>query len=189
MLFGQLWFSWQLQSAWRFFVYYTIFLHNSKINTMGTRNKTMVISNEKVKVSQYGQWDGYPSGQGADILKFLQNTDLKEFKAKVDQLEVLTEQDTEVINKILKSGERDYKKDFPEYHRDTAAGILDLIMQDKIWNKKMLITKDDYWIQYFYTIDLDNNVLIVEGDREATFDLDNLPSLSEFLTALDDADE
>jgi len=38
---------------------------------MGTRNLTMVISDGKTKIAQYGQWDGYPSGQGADILAFL----------------------------------------------------------------------------------------------------------------------
>ena len=31
----------------------------------------MVISKGETKVAQYGQWDGYPSGQGVDILEFL----------------------------------------------------------------------------------------------------------------------
>lgn len=38
---------------------------------MGTRNLTMVISKGETKVAQYGQWDGYPSVQGANILNFL----------------------------------------------------------------------------------------------------------------------
>jgi len=53
---------------------------------MGTRNLTMVISNGKTKVAQYGQWDGYPSGQGAAILNFFKKADLKVFKEKVDTL-------------------------------------------------------------------------------------------------------
>ena len=38
---------------------------------MGTRNLTMVISNGKTKVAQYGQWDGYPDGQGMTALSTL----------------------------------------------------------------------------------------------------------------------
>jgi len=55
---------------------------------MGTRNMTMVIDQEGAKkVAQYGQWDGYPSGVGADILNFLKNTELFEkFKAKLGRV-------------------------------------------------------------------------------------------------------
>ena len=46
---------------------------------MGTRNLTMVIDQKgKKKVAQYGQWDGYPSGVGANVLKFLENKELVE---------------------------------------------------------------------------------------------------------------
>lgn len=38
---------------------------------MGTRNLTMVINKKgDLKVAQYGQWDGYPEGQGVTILNF-----------------------------------------------------------------------------------------------------------------------
>ena len=52
---------------------------------MGTRNLTMVIHKEEPKIAQYGQWDGYPSGQGSTALKFLfkmMNED-KEFAEKL----------------------------------------------------------------------------------------------------------
>ena len=36
---------------------------------MGTRNLTKVINEQgEVVVAQYGQWDGYPSGQGVNAL-------------------------------------------------------------------------------------------------------------------------
>ena len=49
---------------------------------MGTRNLTTVIKNSETKVAQYGQWDGYPGGQGLTALKFLLKTDLSEFSKK-----------------------------------------------------------------------------------------------------------
>ena len=50
---------------------------------MGTRNLTMVIDRAgKLKVAQYGQWDGYPSGQGATILAFAKD---KEKMAKLEK--------------------------------------------------------------------------------------------------------
>lgn len=49
---------------------------------MGTRNLTMVIDREgQYKVAQYGQWDGYPSGQGVTILNFAKD------KSKMERLE------------------------------------------------------------------------------------------------------
>ncbi len=38
---------------------------------MGTRNLTRVILNGKNVVAQYCQWDGYPDGQGRQLLEFL----------------------------------------------------------------------------------------------------------------------
>lgn len=38
---------------------------------MGTRNLTCVVVDGVYKVAQYGQFDGYPSGQGATALEFL----------------------------------------------------------------------------------------------------------------------
>ena len=52
---------------------------------MGTRNLTMVISQEKTKVAQYGQWDGYPEGQGVKILSILKKVDMSELKKKEEE--------------------------------------------------------------------------------------------------------
>ena len=38
---------------------------------MGTRNLTVVFMDGEYKVAQYGQWDGYPEGQGITCFNFL----------------------------------------------------------------------------------------------------------------------
>ena len=40
---------------------------------MGTRNLTAVYIDGEYKVAQYGQWDGYPEGQGMTALTFLRD--------------------------------------------------------------------------------------------------------------------
>lgn len=48
---------------------------------MGTRNLTAVYLDGQYKVAQYGQWDGYPEGQGITVLTFLRDKmDLELFK-------------------------------------------------------------------------------------------------------------
>ena len=56
---------------------------------MGTRNLTMVISNGETKVAQYGQWDGYPSGNGVIVLEFLTSTNLDDFKKKLSKVKFM----------------------------------------------------------------------------------------------------
>ncbi len=42
---------------------------------MGTRHLTYVYEGETPLMCMYGQWDGYPSGYGADLAKFLNSFD------------------------------------------------------------------------------------------------------------------
>ncbi len=51
---------------------------------MGTRNLTLVKDKEgKTKVAQYGQWDGYPEGQGTTILNFIRSKENRGALAEV----------------------------------------------------------------------------------------------------------
>ena len=51
---------------------------------MGTRNLTMVIHEKKPVIAQYGQWDGYPAGQGTTVLEFLKNYDIEKSDVKMN---------------------------------------------------------------------------------------------------------
>ena len=78
---------------------------------MGTRNLTVVVSGGEHKVAQYGQWDGYPSGQGITILYFLRD----------DDQEGLVERLKERLNDVKYADKAfldAYNANAPEYHND-----------------------------------------------------------------------
>ena len=90
---------------------------------MGTRNLTMVIDKEgETKVAQYGQWDGYPDGQGATALDFLHNCDLEKLNEKLNELKWFTQDEL----KQLYSDEN-WRSKFPWLSRDLGADILNAI--------------------------------------------------------------
>lgn len=96
---------------------------------MGTRNLTMVINQKgETKVAQYGQWDGYPEGQGVTCLEFLTNCDLDLFKKQLDKLEFFTDEEIEKLdeNFDLVLQERPYLT------RDLGAKILRAI-HEGVW--------------------------------------------------------
>lgn len=145
---------------------------------MGTRNLTMVISGGKTKVAQYGQWDGYPEGQGLTALNFLRNNDLKRFQAQLEKVRFQTKADEKKLDAFMESiGSKDgwltmeqaekYKKEFPLLTRDNGAGILELINGLK---KKTFIhdssnfAADSLFCEWAYVIDFDKNTFeVYEG--------------------------
>ncbi len=116
---------------------------------MGTRNLTIVIHNKEVKVAQYGQWDGYPDGQGKICLRFLRGVlpGLAVFRKQLDRIRFLDDEKALEISKFMKSiGSKDgwmtveqaelYNEKYQYLGRDHGAGILEKIMNsadDVIW--------------------------------------------------------
>ena len=60
---------------------------------MGTRNLTVIKMGGKVKVAQYCQWDGYPSGVGAALARTLKTLDLSKFKKALMDVRFLTQKE------------------------------------------------------------------------------------------------
>lgn len=149
---------------------------------MGTRNLTMVISNGETKVAQYGQWDGYPEGQGAIALDFLVNTDLNQFKEKLKSVRFMNTTKQKEIDKWLKSvGSKDgwmtgeqaelYHQKYPLLTRDNGATILEKIMEceeETIWvQDNSEFAADSLFCEWAYVIDLDKNVFeVYQGFNE-----------------------
>lgn len=146
---------------------------------MGTRNLTMVISNGETKVAQYGQWDGYPSGNGVVVLDFLSTNNLDDFKKKLSKVKFMNGSKEKEINKWLKSigcengwmdGDQSilYHQKYPYLTRDNGAKILGMIMngeEDEIWiTDSTDFASDSLFCEWAYLVDLDKNVLeVYEG--------------------------
>ena len=122
-----------------------------EVTTMGTRHLTVVIKDNEIKLSQYGQWDGYFTYSGTKFLEFVkENLQSKSKKKQKYRIETFGEK----IDTLKKVDEKTYQefiaiKDkygfdntlnksqfaipfdimFPQFSRDTGVGILDIIMK------------------------------------------------------------
>lgn len=132
---------------------------------MGTRNLTIVYIDGEYRVAQYGQWDGYPEGQGATCLEFCRRLFYDvgfraEFERKIRACRWITQQEVDTINTRIKSGElEDWQSVYPELSRNTCADILKLIAnsKDEIKLKNSLSFAAEMDCEYAWVIDLDNN--------------------------------
>lgn len=140
---------------------------------MGTRNLTMVIRKQKPVIAQYGQWDGYPSGQGSKVLEFLKTADLEKFEKKLDNVRFMNEEDEKQMKIFLKSIDAEdgwmndeqadkYYKAYPYMSRNICAIILDLVYESNrevLLNDQTEFAEDSLFCEWAYVIDLDKKVL------------------------------
>ena len=116
---------------------------------MGTRHLTVIIKDNEIKLSQYGQWDGYFTYSGTKFLEFvkenLQSKSKKRQKYRIEtfgeKVELLKPVDEKTMQEV-----RDIKQKYgfvntfnksefaipfnimyPQFSRDTGVGILDII--------------------------------------------------------------
>lgn len=106
---------------------------------MGTRNLVAVQIDGRYKIAQYGQWDGYPSGKGLEVLEFLRERMNEAVFVKA--LRSSTYIAPEKLDALWKKYGADdegwvtmeqaaaMKRDHPEFSRDTGAKILDIVQE------------------------------------------------------------
>lgn len=109
---------------------------------MGTQNLTIVIDGGKHVVAQYGQWDGYPSGQGITALSFCRDhlatkEGVDEFRVKLKAVRFVSDQEIRELyasvgvdgsKKSLTYEEANRFADkYPYFTRDNGASILEMI--------------------------------------------------------------
>lgn len=168
---------------------------------MGTRHYQKVVTKDGViKVAQYGQWDGYPSGQGLGILEFLRTQDLNKYQDNLIKLRWGVKEDYEKIDEWAK-GVRGEKLDYDEERkllhqnkqhyalsRDCGSNVHKLILDGDV--EYLLHTTNaeaDRYCEGFYTIDFNQNKFIVEYHGTVKeYDLTNLPTEEEFLNDFDE---
>ena len=137
---------------------------------MGTRNLTCVMLDGKYRVAQYGQWDGYPEGQGKTVLNFLCGIDFEKFKSELRKIRFLTEDEHNKIielhtdnGSIVLGSEHDeyWKEHLTHIDRDIGAKVLYDIYEGKVKELKNSIefAKDSLFCEFCYVIDLDKNTL------------------------------
>lgn len=134
---------------------------------MGTRNLTAVFIDGEYKIAQYGQWDGYPEGQGITCLEFLRDKmDEERFKSALRELDWINKEE---LNKMwIDAGAEDgmisiekakaFEKKHPEFSRDTGAGILELVQNGSVGKKmqnEIAFVADGLFCEWAWVIDFD----------------------------------
>ena len=139
---------------------------------MGTRHLTVVVKDAKIKVAQYGQWDGYPDYSGVGILEILR----EDLDNLVNGLENCIEADEGILETMRKHVEEVsktsiengwmtmeqgevYQDLYPEQHRSTGYRILNMVADSQTplyLTNSFDFAADTVFCEWAYVIDLDN---------------------------------
>jgi len=149
---------------------------------MGTRNITMVVSGRATKLAQYGQWDGYPEGQGLTVLAFSRDNlrtpdDRAAFAHQLELVRFISpEQFKGLWEKVLGApiiGDKwrptdaqvdEFKRRHPYFTRDHGAEILSLVAKADgpvETRDETDFLADSLMCEWAYVIDLDQLTLEV----------------------------
>ncbi len=177
---------------------------------MGTRHLVAVQKNNEYRVAQYGQWDGYPSGQGLTVLEFLRSVDLKHFGLKVQSAQWIDEDQLLQLWETAGAPKGSafvpmpvsdkFNELYPHLHRNCGAEVLEYVLgapQGIQLTNSIDFAEDALFCEWAYVIDLDNKKLEVYSgtgeDNERfprlklhrSWKLSALPDDKDFLKELD----
>jgi hypothetical protein len=125
---------------------------------MGTRNLTCVVHGGQFKIAQYGQFDGYPAGQGSTILEFLHKFDRAQFEKKLALCRFAN--DVEDHAMLVALG-KNWLNKYPQMSREIAGEILQFVMGsdgELLLQDKSIFAADSVMCEWAYVVDLDKNV-------------------------------
>jgi len=186
---------------------------------MGTRNLIAIYKDGEYKVAKYCQWDGYPSGQGIGILRFLRDKmDREQFEEKLKLVRYIPDEEAE---KLYNENSSNFENLYPALCRNMGSEIFNFIKNSEeeiLTNNYIDFAGDSLFCEFAYVVDFDNNTFEVfegfnktplddnerfysfkgkgEGNVEyepvslsQKFDLNNLPTDEEFLNLLEEKEE
>lgn len=134
---------------------------------MGTRHLIAVQFNGEYKVAQYGQWDGYPEGQGKAVLNFLRDEKLfDKLKTNLGKCRFIEDDEVDRLNDLLNKSDA---KTVNWYHdfcsRDLGAKVLENIAgstdNEILLIDRISFAKDGLFCEWAYVVDLDKNTFEV----------------------------
>lgn len=147
---------------------------------MGTRHLTVIVKDNEIKLSQYGQWDGYFNGQGENFVKFVRDylqteRGLKKFKQKLDFLKEVDDETYNELSEMARKIEsfKEYSIPFsvflPQFSRDTGTDILRIIAElpTSDFDGKYYpihICDDASWCEFIYVLNLDTDEVYMLTD-------------------------
>ncbi len=152
---------------------------------MGTRGHQRVITKKgELKLSQYNQWDSYPSGQGLQILNYFRTGDLKKYQDNLNNLSQITTEEAAIVD-----ADKDWKIKYPYLSRDCGANIHQMIEDGEVKFVQFMDDEACDWCEGFYTIDFQENKFIAKfHDVTCEYPLNDLPSDEEFINQMERAE-
>jgi hypothetical protein len=160
---------------------------------MGTRNLTVVKDLEgTTKIAQYGQWDGYPSYSGIKALEFLRDkVNRDNLLVELQNVQFVGDEEVDQLYNQFETTDwenKDFLNAYPGLHRDTGIGILEVVANSTDIVKTVDNTEfanDSLFCEGIYEVDFSTNKFTSNfNDVVAMYDLDNLPTDEEYLSAM-----
>lgn len=147
---------------------------------MGTRHLIEVKDREgNLKVSQYCQWDGYPTGAGSSIVDFLKKDgNINKLDKALNKVRFFNQEEwDELIDKYNENDKETMQYVNQFISRDLSADILDnIVNSDKeeiLLQDSSDFKKDTLMCEWYYLIDLKYETLYIWN---MSFDFDKLPT-------------
>ena len=124
---------------------------------MSTSMMLIVKKDSNIKIAQYGNYDGSPLSQGANIFKSLKSIDINAFKIKLDKCYFLEGKEEEVMKDAFNKPPSQTNIEIPDSIMEDATTIIEYI--DTIEGKIVLLNdiKDIDGCNYAYIVDFDSD--------------------------------